>query len=789
MARPVVRYATTADGLEIAHQVYHGAYAAGGGGAGGVSGRCGIRLAIAVFLVCQAAIARASNLSSSDTVLWTGPFGQGFDDVEGIAVDPTGQLVYVADTYYIYEYDSSGIFVRMWGGLGTGPGQFDHATGITVDPFGDVYVADSGNGRVQHFDETGKFLAAWSIPGAHEVAADTTGTIYVLVDLILSPYPFVTARTASGAEIRTWPAQFPDDFVGYYYLPHYLNSGTALTTDAAGNVIVVGRSFQRFQQPDDDYCDRQVWQPHPEYDFRPLPDPLATGEIVSFSQQGAVQASGWLSRYPFSCTYTSISDGDALGVAVDPSDGSFFVSLAEHFVRRVPSTPPNLSNDGELDFPCFACIDINTENFGTPHDLTFDCRANLYVASADHILKYRNAGALPPPCGTKRKRFELALAPTVQRPPGENGKLLVTVGCTGDQCGGVVKVTAPKPGCKRCRLPVAKQRFHIVGDSPQRVELTMSRRAVALLANGPLALRLTAHARPRHGRGRSVVVPEAILLDAASVALACPGSATAGMPAAASGTLTPAQAAALDVHVEAPDGTTTALGVSAGGDGHFDVPLAPDRAGTWAVRAGWAGNAVHDPAGAACTFTAAEAPPLVTVVCPGGGTVGSPLAVTGSVAPVLADGQGGIEFDAPSGTSIVVPGGDGIGMLGGSIVPAEGGSWNVRARWTSVGGRVTASSPCAVDVQRLPSTVTLTCPSAMPLTFTGTLVPARAGEVVTITYTSALGGPPLERTATTTADGSFSDTLPAGTINSGSAQASWPGDARYAPSSSATCGF
>jgi hypothetical protein len=754
--------------------------------------RRGTRLATTVLLSCLAAPARASNLSPSNTVLWTGPGGQGFDDAEGIAVDPTGQFVYIADTYYVFEYDSDGVFVRFWGGQGSGPGQFDHATGITVDPFGDVYVADSGNGRVEHFDENGKFLAEWSIPGAHEVAADKFGTIYVLANVLLSPYPFVTARTSSGAELRTWAAQFPDDFApGEYYLPHYLNTGTALTTDAAGNVIVVGRSFQRFQQPDDDTCARQVWDPQPQYDHRPLPDPLASGEIVIFSPQGAVQGSGWLSRYPFSCAFSSISDGDARGVAVDPSDGSFFVSLAEHFIRRVPDTPPYLSNDGELDFPCFACISIDMENFLTPHDLTFDCNANLYVTSSDHILKYRNAGAPPPPCGTKRKHFELALGPIVHRPPGMNDKLLVTLACS-DQCGGVIKVTAPKPGCKRCRLPVTKEHFHIAGGDAQTIELTLGAKAIALLDHGPVALNLAAHAKPRHGRGRSVVVPETMLLDAPSMTLACPQSATAGTSATASGMLAPAGAPAVDVHVEAPDGTATALSVAAGGDGHFDVPLAPDRVGTWTVRAGWTGDATHDPVSAVCSFAASEAPPVVTVACPAGGTVGSPLAATGSVTPVFSDGQGGIEFTAPSGNVTVVPGGDATGALGASIVPAEGGSWMVRARWISAGNQVTASSPCAVDVQHLPSSLTLTCPSTGPLTFTGTLLPARAGEVVAITYTPspAVGGPPVLRMATTAADGSFSDMIPVGTPpNSGTAQASWPGDPVYAPATSASCSF
>src|SRR5262245_50200710 len=117
---------------------------------------------LAALIACHAALASASNLSSGNTVVWNGPFGQGFSDVQGIAVDPTGQFVYVADADRVYEYDSNGVFVRQWGGRGSGPGQFDGLTGMTIDPFGDVYVVDAGNGRVQKFDETGKFLTQWS---------------------------------------------------------------------------------------------------------------------------------------------------------------------------------------------------------------------------------------------------------------------------------------------------------------------------------------------------------------------------------------------------------------------------------------------------------------------------------------------------------------------------------------------------------------------------------------------------------------------------------------------------
>jgi DNA-binding beta-propeller fold protein YncE len=51
-----------------------------------------------------------------------------------------------------------------WGNLGNGNGQFYNPTGMTVVyPKGNVYVADTGNGRIQEFTNDGKFINKWSI--------------------------------------------------------------------------------------------------------------------------------------------------------------------------------------------------------------------------------------------------------------------------------------------------------------------------------------------------------------------------------------------------------------------------------------------------------------------------------------------------------------------------------------------------------------------------------------------------------------------------------------------------
>jgi DNA-binding beta-propeller fold protein YncE len=67
-------------------------------------------------------------------------------------VDASGS-VYVADTgnHRIQKFDSSGTFVIKWGTYGSGNGQFNKPVGIAVDASGYVYVADNDNYRIQKF--------------------------------------------------------------------------------------------------------------------------------------------------------------------------------------------------------------------------------------------------------------------------------------------------------------------------------------------------------------------------------------------------------------------------------------------------------------------------------------------------------------------------------------------------------------------------------------------------------------------------------------------------------------
>jgi len=59
----------------------------------------------------------------------------------------------------ISKFTKDGKFVKSWGTLGSGPGEFRTPHSLAFDSRGRLFVADRGNVRLQIFDQDGKFLA------------------------------------------------------------------------------------------------------------------------------------------------------------------------------------------------------------------------------------------------------------------------------------------------------------------------------------------------------------------------------------------------------------------------------------------------------------------------------------------------------------------------------------------------------------------------------------------------------------------------------------------------------
>ncbi len=102
------------------------------------------------------------------------PSGQALGRLGSVALDrpvaaavaPNG-AVYVADAGLdrVFELSPAGAPAASWGGPGRGPGRFEEPSGIAVDSAGHVFVTDRRLDRVQKFSAGGRLLAAWGVPG------------------------------------------------------------------------------------------------------------------------------------------------------------------------------------------------------------------------------------------------------------------------------------------------------------------------------------------------------------------------------------------------------------------------------------------------------------------------------------------------------------------------------------------------------------------------------------------------------------------------------------------------
>ena len=102
------------------------------------------------------------------------PCPNNFCSTTDVAFAPNGH-VFISDGYSnarVLEYSADGRKLREWGTPGSGPGQFRLLHSIQIDANGIVYVADRENGRVQRFDQTGKFLGEWRYGRTFGLEAD-----------------------------------------------------------------------------------------------------------------------------------------------------------------------------------------------------------------------------------------------------------------------------------------------------------------------------------------------------------------------------------------------------------------------------------------------------------------------------------------------------------------------------------------------------------------------------------------------------------------------------------------
>ncbi len=103
-------------------------------------------------------------------------------DLRGLAIGRSGGVLVTdreGDRLLVFAPDWA--FLQEIGGFGSGPQSFEDPEGVAVAG-NRIFVADSGNGRVQVLDFMGRFVAAWPLPEGGRplgIAVDDTGVVFV----------------------------------------------------------------------------------------------------------------------------------------------------------------------------------------------------------------------------------------------------------------------------------------------------------------------------------------------------------------------------------------------------------------------------------------------------------------------------------------------------------------------------------------------------------------------------------------------------------------------------------
>lgn len=241
----------------------------------------------------------------------------------GLAVDTsTGDVYAVGGDGKIYKYDSeSAEEVATYASPGRDNGELSEADGIAIGPSGAIYVADTGNHRVQAFNSAGNHQASFGaladgqIAWARDFATDAASWVYVLD----ADRGVVQVFDATRAYVHAWPVDTTDTL-------------TRIAVDPVSSQVYVGANS------------------------------FASGSVYQHDAEGNLQAT--IDGAP--STFDSV---DAL--AVDPDTGSIYVADAND-ISYYDTEGNHQGTFNDSGSP-----------FGTPSDMMFDALGFLLVADSE----------------------------------------------------------------------------------------------------------------------------------------------------------------------------------------------------------------------------------------------------------------------------------------------------------------------------------------------------------------------------------------------------------------------
>jgi len=180
-----------------------------------------------------------------------------FDSPRDITVDKNGNVYVVDSESYgavdtgnrVNKFTSEGDFICRWGSKGDGDGEFNLPSGIAVDDYGDVYVADTWNHRICKFTLDGEFITKWGNAGSEAgqlyapvgIAVNKDGNVYVADN----ENKRICKFTLDGEFVSEWKSQGLEYYSGYYLLDWIWDTGPCSIAVDNNTVYVSDSGFRQ----------------------------------------------------------------------------------------------------------------------------------------------------------------------------------------------------------------------------------------------------------------------------------------------------------------------------------------------------------------------------------------------------------------------------------------------------------------------------------------------------------------------------------------------------------------
>jgi len=379
-----------------------------------------------------------------------------FDDPHDIAADAADNL-YVTDTgnHTIRKITPAGVVSTFAGLAGVsgkvdGPGtlaRFNVPLGIALDPAGNVYVTESGNGTIRKLTPAGEVSTfardlSFRDPYYYAIAADAAGNAYVArfvtrnftnysidgvlqADEIVSDIGFLTKVAPDGTltflSQSTVITHHPEGKI-----PDINTPFTDVVVESSGKLLVAGNGkLLRFSPPDSNYTvisgsgipgsadgpattaryggllglatDRNgtiYVADSGNNNFRKV---TASGDTTTLAGIALDVASGFADG-----TGAAARFNNPAGTAVDAAGNIYLADRANHVIRKITPAGVATTLAGAPGVPGSADGTGTAARFSSPNSVALDSAGNAYVADTNnHIIrKVRPSGETSTLAGT-----------------------------------------------------------------------------------------------------------------------------------------------------------------------------------------------------------------------------------------------------------------------------------------------------------------------------------------------------------------------------------------------------